>query len=207
MTPLLKRLVPWLTPTPREAVGVAVLLAGALLATLWLWLEREPPTFAAPVVIAPIDTHAHTPEVAHETLLTVHVSGAVARPGLAAVPAGSRVNEAIMERGGLSLNADVARVNLARVLRDGEHVHIPVRGEPMPMLEAATTPSADTPLNVNQADVAALTQLPGVGRVKAEAIVAYREANGPFTDPGELRNVTGIGEATYQRLAPLVSVQ
>lgn len=207
MTTWLQRFVPWLTPTPREAVGVSVLLTGALIATLWLWVQREPPPFNTPVVIAPVDTQLQAPAVTPEAMLTVHLSGAVAAPGLATVPAGSRLHEAIMERGGLNGDADVSRVNLARVLSDGEHVHIPVRGEPPRTVEPATTPSATTPLDLNRADVAALMQLPGIGQVKAEAIVEYRDASGPFTHPGQLRNVTGIGEATYQRLAPLVAVR
>lgn len=207
MNPWLQRLVPWLTPTPREAVGVSVLLAGALVATLWLWVQREPPPFNPPVVVATVDSQLQKPAATPETTLTVHVSGAVATPGLASVPAGSRVHEAIMQRGGLTDEADVARVNLARVLSDGEHVHIPARGDAPHVGEAAITPSQDTPLDLNQADITALIQLPGVGQVKAEAIIQYRDLNGPFTHPAELRNVTGIGEATYQRLAPLVAVR
>ncbi|MEX2532979.1 MAG: ComEA family DNA-binding protein [Nitriliruptoraceae bacterium] len=207
MNTWLQRIIPWLTPTPRETVGVSVLLAGALIATLWLWMEREPPPLHTPVVVAPVDTHLQMPNVTRETTVTVHVSGAVATPGLVSVPAGSRVDDAIMQLGGLAKDADVGRVNLARVLTDGEHVHIPVRGEPSRPSELSAAPSEETPLDLNHADVTALIQLPGVGQVKAEAIVEYRDTNGPFTHPGELRNVTGIGETTYQRLAPLVAVR
>lgn len=203
----IKRFLPWLTPTPREAVGVAVLLMAAVLTTLWLWIGRASPTFVAPVVVAPSDTHLDTPVVTQETTLTVHVSGAVVTPGLVTLPVGSRVNEAIMQRGGLTAEADVDRINLARVLGDGEHVHIPAVGEPTREVAPASAPSPDAPLDLNRADVGALIALPGVGQVKAEAIVAYRDANGPFTHPSQLRNVTGIGEATYQRLAPLVAVR
>jgi len=207
MTTWLQRFVPWLTPTPREAAGVSILLTGALVATLWLWVQRDPPPLNTPVVVAPVDTHLQAPNVTVESTLTVHVSGAVATPGLANVPAGSRVDDAIMQRGGLAKDADVGRVNLARVLSDGEHVHIPAHGEPSRASEPTATPSKDMPLDLNRADVTALMQLPGVGQVKAEAIVQYRDTNGPFTHPGELRNVTGIGEATYQRFAQLVAVK
>jgi competence protein ComEA len=204
-----QRFLPWLTPTPFEAVGVSVLLLTALVATVLLWIQREPPTVLAPVVVAPVaGAPTATPTPQTQTVLTIHVSGAVASPGLARVPHGSRVHDAVSDRGGLTHEADVERINLARTLTDGEHVHIPRQGEALRPDDTAPTvaPSAATPLDLNRADVAALTQLPGVGQVKAEAIVAYRASNGPFTTTGELRNVTGIGEATYQRLAPLVTV-
>ena len=148
--------------------------------------------------------------------VTVHVSGAVTRPGLVTLPAGGRVGDAVVVAGGLTAEADTTRVNLARGLADGEHVHLPRIGEevPEPVAPVGTGaadpagPAAgvteDGPLDLNRASAAELEQLPGIGPTRAAAIVEYRERHGPFAVPGDLRGVSGIGEATFQTLAPLV---
>ncbi len=150
--------------------------------------------------------------------VTVHVSGAVTRPGLVTLPSGGRVGDAVVAAGGLAEDADTARVNLARALADGEHVHLPRVGEDLPAPVApvdgeapdATVPGgspADGPVDLNRASAAELEQLPGIGPARAAAIVEYRERHGPFAVPGDLRGVSGIGEATFQDLAPLVVVR
>lgn len=151
---------------------------------------------------------------------TVHVTGAVARPGLVVLPGDSRVGDAVASAGGLTGDAEEERINLARPLVDGEHVHVPRVGEdPLP---ADGTPggtgsgvaagasdgavAADGTVDINRADVAELDTLPGVGPARAEAIVTYREQHGPFAVPGDLRAVSGIGEVIFQQLAELVTV-
>lgn len=151
--------------------------------------------------------------------VTVHVSGAVTRPGLVTLPAGGRVGDAVVAAGGLTAEADTTRVNLARALSDGEHVHLPRIGEEVPAplapvgtggadpAGAADGATDDVPLDLNRASAAELEELPGIGPTRAAAIVEYRERHGPFAVPGDLRGVSGIGEATFQNLAPLVVVR
>jgi competence protein ComEA len=150
--------------------------------------------------------------------VTVHVSGAVTHPGLVTLPAGGRVGDAVVAAGGMTGDADTARVNLARALVDGEHVHLPRIGEdpPEPVTPAGTgapeagAPSGatgDGPLDLNQASAAELEQLPGIGPARAAAIVEHRERHGPFAVAGDLRAVPGIGEVTFQNLSPLVVVR
>ncbi len=62
-------------------------------------------------------------------------------------------------------------------------------------------------ININTADVATLAELTGVGQSKAEAIVAYREANGPFQDPADLAQVKGIGARTVEKNADRLTVK
>jgi competence protein ComEA len=159
--------------------------------------------------------------------VVVHVSGAVAEPGLATLPAGSRVGEAVAAAGGLTDDAEPERVNLARPVGDGELVHVPREGEEPPETVGpqgggqASTPSGEQgsgdgggsevgaepdPIDLNHADEEQLEQLPGIGPARAAAIVEHRATVGPFATPGDVRDVPGIGEATFQRLAPLVSV-
>jgi competence protein ComEA len=143
--------------------------------------------------------------------LVVHVSGAVLEPGLVAVPGGGRVGDAIAGAGGTTDEADVDRVNLAQPLTDGERIHVPRQGEEDP----PHAPPSGTggaggqdpgPVDLNRAGVEELESLPGIGPARAHAIVEHREAHGPFAEPGDLRAVPGIGEATFQRLADLVTV-
>ncbi len=155
--------------------------------------------------------------------LTVHVSGAVVTPGVATLPDGSRVGDAVAAVGGPTVQAELDRINLARTLEDGEHVHVPREGEDPPApVDPGNGPGGsgggsgaagggssgadDAPIDLNAATAQELEGLPGVGPARAQAIVEHREQHGPFAVPGNLRDVSGIGEATFQRLAPLVSV-
>jgi competence protein ComEA len=222
----------WWAPTPGEVVGLAVLLLGALVASVLWWypavlgpggaraVTGVPPAAlvgsevgavgpaedrAAAVVL---DPPAAVPEAAVGPV-TVHVTGGVVTAGLHRLPARARVGDAVLAAGGLTADADLERINLARPLDDGEHVHVPRIGEDPPPEatppgEAGGAVGADGRLDLNRATAAELETLPGIGPTRAAAIVEYRERHGPFHAPGDLRDVSGIGEATFQTLAPLV---
>jgi len=138
----------------------------------------------------------------------VHVSGAVRDPGLVTLPVGSRVADAIDASGGAMPDGRLDRLNLARLVDDGERIHVPRVGEdaPPPEQPASRGVLPDGRIDLNAASLAELETLPGVGPARAQAIIAEREAR-PFRVPGDLRRVPGIGEATFQRLAPLVAVR
>jgi competence protein ComEA len=171
------------------------------------------------------DAHVGQPAVGDDVPIgdvVVHVSGAVARGGLVTLPAGARVGDAIDAAGGATADADPARVNLARPLQDGEHVHLPRQGEEPPAAWDAGPPEGAAPapegpgvqgegtaerIDLNRASTAELETLPGIGPAKATAIVRHREQHGPFREPGDLRAVSGIGEKTFQQLADLVTVR
>ena len=141
--------------------------------------------------------------------LVVDVAGKVRRPGIAVLPAGSRVVDALQAAGGARRGVDLTPLNLARVLVDGEQILVGV-STPSGVGAAAMPsgpPGAPQPLvNVNTADQATLETLPGIGPVTAQAIIGWRQAHGGFTAVEELLEVDGIGEATLGRLAPLVTV-
>jgi competence protein ComEA len=156
--------------------------------------------------------------------VVVHVVGHVRRPGVLRLAAGSRVAEALDAAGGPTSTADLARVNLARVLVDGEQVQVPAPGDPDPMgvgvgsagpavparagaAAAGGTAGAGTVLvALNTADVATLETLPGVGPVLAQRIVDWRSRHGRFTSVEELGEVTGIGDKLLAQLGPLVTL-
>ena len=146
------------------------------------------------------------------TRVIVHVVGAVARAGVVELPIGSRVADAVAAAGGATAKADLARVNLARVLVDGEQVHVPIPGEVLtgqPVAGPSTSASGGSPgakVSLNTADLAALDTLPGVGPVLAQRILDWRSEHSRFTSVEELGEVSGIGEKLLAQLRSKVTL-
>ncbi|MGO4599651.1 helix-hairpin-helix domain-containing protein [Terrabacter sp. 2RAF25] len=163
-------------------------------------------------------TGAATPTPSAE--LVVDVVGQVLRPGLVRLRAGSRVADAIRLAGGARAGADVAALNLARVVVDGEQIRVPRPGE----ASAAPGPgpggaggsasgsgagpgtASGAPVSLNSADAGALDSLPGVGPVLAQRIIDWRTEHGRFTSVDELGEVSGIGDKLLERLRPRVTL-
>jgi competence protein ComEA len=201
--------------------AVAALIALALVAGfVWYRIgvgtgeasEGEEPTAetvdAAGAAPDPSPTTASTTVAAGD--VTVHVAGAVLRPGVVELPPASRVIDALEAAGGGVPEADLDRLNLAAPVADGEQILVQKVGDPI-----APTPSgaagagdgaASGPVNVNTADLATLETLPGVGPVLAQAIIDEREERGGFRSVNELRDVRGIGDARFADLEGLVTV-
>lgn len=145
-------------------------------------------------------------------VVVVDVAGRVRRPGIVTLPVGARVVDAVEAAGGPRPGARTTGLNLARVLVDGEQVLVGVPQVPGPAAAAVGGPGATSGagagalVNVNTADQATLETLPGVGPVTAQAILAYRSENGPFSSVDELVEVSGIGEATLAEIAPHVTL-
>lgn len=136
--------------------------------------------------------------------LVVHVDGMVGTPGVYELTEGARVSDAVTAAGGLAEGADTSSLNLAAPLADGEKVYVPAEGE-----EATTSSegaSSGGLVNLNNASVEQLDELPGVGEATAHAIIEDREANGPFTTPEDLMRVSGIGEKKFAKLEGMICV-
>lgn len=138
--------------------------------------------------------------------LLVDVSGAVRRPGVYRLPAGSRINDALLKAGGETEKADLTLVNRAASLTDGQQVLVP---EKVTAATAAATSGGSTstvaaPIHLNSATLEQLDELPGVGPATAQRIIDYRTANGPFKSADELDSVSGIGPAKLAELRDLV---
>lgn len=210
----------WLLRSPKPPVEAALPYAVApttLAPTSPTTLASGSPAPAAPAAAAAATAAtAAAGTTPSDGTLVVHVAGAVMTPGVYALAAGARVDDAVRAAGGPGPAADVDAVNLAEPLRDGQRVYVVAVGESVPPMAgpsgAAPAAAADAsvgpvgPVDLNHADVAALDALPGVGPSTAAAIVAHREANGPFASVDELEEVRGIGPAKLEALRGLVTV-
>ena len=133
--------------------------------------------------------------------VTVHVAGAVRRPGVYRLAAGSRVVEAVRRAGGARRRADLGGLNLAAKVEDGRQVVVPLRAAPgAPAASGRAAAAADVPVDLNTATPEQLDELDGIGPGMAGAILEYREEHGGFGSVEELGQVPGIGE---KRLAAL----
>ena len=146
--------------------------------------------------------------------VTVHVAGAVARPGVYELDSDARVIDAVESAGGGVPEADLDRLNLAEKLVDGERVLVQKVGDPTaPAAVGVPAPSGTGstgapagPVNVNAATQAELETLPGIGPALAQSIIAERDRRGGFRAVNELRSVRGIGDKRFADLEPLVTV-
>lgn len=206
--------------TSAHVAVIAIVVAVAVAGAAWLAVRSDPeqvPTLSPvsePLVttsVAPAGSVA--PGAAAPTTgageVTVDVAGKVRRPGIAVLPPGSRVVDAVEAAGGARRGIGLASLNLARPLVDGEQilVGVPVPAGVVGSLGATPGPGETGPLvNVNTADLTTLETLPGVGPVTAAAITSWRTEHGGFTAVEELLEVDGIGDATLAEIAPHVTI-
>ncbi len=221
VVPEVLRLARW-APSRTAVAGAlaAVLVAVGVFGLRVAWARAESPP--SPVGTAPPRTSAvraasdaSVPSGApgsaapSPAALVVHVVGQVVRPGIVRLPLGSRVVDAVAAAGGARTGADLAAVNLARLVVDGEQIRVPKPGEPFVVggsPGAGGTSASAARVSLNSADLASLDTLPGVGPVLAQRIVDWRAEHGRFTSVDELGEVSGIGEKLLAQLRPKVTL-
>ena len=196
-----------------EAVALGVLTVGAVAALALLYLLTRPLSPAGTPAPIPVTGTAEGGPSETPSELVVHVAGLVRRPGLVTLPGGARVADAISAAGGPRGKGTLDSLNLARPVADGEQLVVGAAGAvtPAPGQSPGTAAGGGTVpggsvVNLNTADAAQLEELPGIGPVLAARILEHRDSIGGFTEMGQLRDVPGIGEKTFQSLAQLVAL-
>ena len=188
----------------RQLLLAAVALALLLLAARYL-LPAGTATPAAPL---PPPPGPGTGAAGPSARVVVDVVGEVRRPGLYRLADGSRIADAVARAGGATRKAELAQVNLAAPLADGEQVVVPARGSAAAAAPAAAgggdaaVPSA--PIQLSTATIEQLDSLPGVGPATAQKILDYRTKHGAFSSVDELDAVPGIGPKRLEQLRELV---
>ena len=162
-------------------------------------LREQGSAFLAGEESLPAESESH-PESGGE--IFVYVCGAVNKPGVYALPAGSRVYEAVELAGGLTEDADERAVNQAEILRDGMQVTVFTKSEALLQNENP----AGAKVNINTAGASELMRLTGIGESRAQDIIAYRKEHGAFAVPEDLMKVPGIKEAVYEKIKDDITV-
>ncbi|MDD6551088.1 MAG: ComEA family DNA-binding protein [Lachnospiraceae bacterium] len=143
----------------------------------------------------------------------VQIEGAVVNPGVYKLSADSRVFTLIEKAGGLKKDAASSEINQAELLTDGQKITILTKKDLKDRDKAGDTAASVTEassengkVDINRADPSQLTTISGIGPSKAEAIIAYREEHGPFRKTEDITKVSGIGDATYQKIKDKITV-
>lgn len=165
-----------------------------------------------------------------EKTLVVHICGAVSAPGVYELPAGSRIIDAVEAGGGFLPEAEEACCNLAEEIVDGCQIYIMTKsescadGQTEKKAGIQTSPDSDMQttdrnvrsnsapalenglVNLNTADIAALTTLPGIGESRAKAIISYREQHGAFAQIEDIMKISGIKQAAFSKIKDKITV-
>lgn len=138
----------------------------------------------------------------------VDIGGQVKNPGVYTVKEGTRVFEVIEKAGGLTEDASIEQINQAEAVTDGQKIVIPSSEDVQQSLMPQTASGKDSSglVNINSADSQTLQEIPGVGPATAEKIIAYRTENGRFSSIEDLKNVSGIGDKTFEKMKDKITV-
>ena len=147
-----------------------------------------------------------------DSRIYVDISGCVENPGVYEVETGTRLFQLIEKAGGLTAEADIEGINRAETVADGQKIVIYKKGDDSQnsgqngSISSNAAQTADGKININTADENLLQDSPGVGPVTADSIVQYREEKGRFSSIEEIKNVSGIGDKTFEKLKDYITV-
>ena len=209
----------------KKYIKTALILVFFLGAGVWYFffgkssLEKQKTDTELTSILNTVEAEPAISEILNEEIpkeLVVYVCGAVNSPGIYSLSQGSRLYEAVTMAGGFSSEADPAYHNLARSITDGERIYILSVAETKELSAelrvsgeegAEQALSSNGMVNLNTATAEQLTGLPGIGEAKAAAILSYRAKIGQFTDIEEIKNVSGIGEAMFEKIKDKITVK
>ena len=162
-------------------------------------------------------------EKENDKKIAIHITGEVKKPGMIYLSEGSRIADAIEKAGGVTLDADVNKVNLAYILEDGQKIYIPSKKD-VESKEYIISDSGNNVLiensssktsvkgvrkkvNINLANQEDLEGLPGIGELLATRIIEYRNENGKFKSIEDIKNVKGIGDNKYNDIKSNICIE
>ena len=140
--------------------------------------------------------------------LVVYVCGEVVNPGVYELTSGMRICDAVDAAGGLTKKASRDYWNLAEELTDGQMLYFPTAEEAKKREESAAESggTADGKVNINTADISQLLTIPGIGQIRAEAVLAYRQENGNFQSIEDIMKVSGIKNGLFEKMKDYITV-
>ena len=142
----------------------------------------------------------------HDEKIFVDVKGAVKHPGVFETIKDKRVKDLIEEAGGLLDDADTSTLNLSQKVKDQMVIYVLKHGEKPKQISDSSSSSNTDVININTANKEQLMKISGVGKTKAEAIIAYREKNGDFKKKEDITKVRGIGKSTFEKIKDKIEV-
>ncbi|EOZ5987072.1 helix-hairpin-helix domain-containing protein [Enterococcus faecium] len=189
-----------------------------------LLFHREPEEIAAKEILSPFSSSEENQlpegntveEDARPKVMYTDIKGSVKEPGIYSFSSEERVYDVLKRAGGLLEEADSDRINFSAKIEDQQVLYIPAVGEEPPEhLNQSASPegkqsTADTEpskININTASPSELQQIPGIGSVKAQEIILFREENGSFQKVEDLQEISGIGEKTVEKLKNFVTIK
>ncbi|MDO5403767.1 MAG: helix-hairpin-helix domain-containing protein [Eubacteriales bacterium] len=140
----------------------------------------------------------------NKSKIYVYICGQICEPGVKECTQGTRLYQLIELAGGATDIADLNRLNLADVLKDGQKIYVPQIGEAAAQ-DISGSMECDK-ININEADLGQLMTLPGIGETRAADIIAYRTKQGRFEDIEDIKNVPGIKDAAYLKIKEMICV-
>lgn len=201
--------------TKGEQILILFIVLIALLSLGYKFLFQDfvkPETSTLALVDLPVDTSL-TVLGEENPIIMVHISGQIFSPGVYEVVKDDRVIDVVDLAGGLTKDADLDRINLAKKVEDEEKIYIPKIGESNEPILIQPSSSGEnkntlnsTTININKATLDELDSLPGVGKVIAQRIIDYRSSS-PFKTIDDLKNVSGIGDKIFNGLKDNISIK
>lgn len=203
-------------------VLIFCIVSGFLLSNLLF--HREPEEIAAKEMLSPFSSSEENQlpegntveEDARPKVMYTDIKGSVKEPGIYSFSSEERVYDVLKRAGGLLEEADSDRINFSAKIEDQQVLYIPAVGEVLPEHldqlassegKQSTADSEPSKININTASPSELQQIPGIGSVKAQEIIRFREENGSFQKVEDLQEISGIGEKTVEKLKNFVTIK
>ena len=154
--------------------------------------------------------------------IVIYITGEVNSPGVFSLPSDSRIKDAIESAGGLTDSADLSKINLAFIISDGQKIYIPNKNDPSDVKTISSddgsaiisdnytetlSSSTSEKVNINTATQTQLETIPGIGPSTALKIIDYRINNQKFNKIDDIKNISGIGEAKFNKIKEYICVK